>query len=305
MSVNEKKIAEAQECENKAKEHLKTSIWKMKTKPDYDSAAYEYDRAAVCYKNADKLDLCLQMYLKSAECHGLNKNLFHEAKSKEAGAMVARDMKDMKQAGKLFKEAADGYLHSGVMDTAASTIDKAAKLMEANDDKVAIELYEFGLTLVQQADRSKMAMGFMQRLIKLFLKIEDYNNAKKTSIDLIDKYKEVNELPRIGQVVLGMVLMALIKDDAIDALRHLYLLPDQGTVDFSQERSIANALVTAYEEGNEKRVQEILSRGYLRAMDNEYLRLLKLVHVPKNKQREENEPNLVDDNGEIEEGAFC
>ncbi|KAE9550201.1 hypothetical protein FO519_006588 [Halicephalobus sp. NKZ332] len=294
MSANERKIAEAQECENKAKEHLKTSIWKMKTKPDYDSAAYEYDRAAVCYKNAEKLDLCLGMYLKSAECHGLNKNLFHEAKSKEAAAMIARDMKDMSKSGKLFKEAADGYLHSGVMDTAASTIDKAAKLMETNDEKVAIELYEFGLTLVQQADRSKMAMGFMQRLIKLFLKTADYNNAKRISIDLIDKYKEVNELPRIGQVVLGMVLMGLIKDDPIESLRQLLLLPDQGTVDFSQERSTANALVKAYEDGNEKRLQEILSRGYLRAMDNEYLRLLKLVHVPEERRRDEGQPNLVD-----------
>ena len=40
-------------------------------------------------------------------------------------------------------------------------------------------------------------------------------------------------------------------------------------------------------------------------MDNEYLRLLKLVHVPEDKRRDENQPNLVDDPEELEEGALC
>uniref|UniRef100_A0AC34GD82 Uncharacterized protein n=1 Tax=Panagrolaimus sp. ES5 TaxID=591445 RepID=A0AC34GD82_9BILA len=62
------------------------------------------------------------MYLKAAECHGNNKNQFHEAKCKESAGMVARDMKNMKEAGKLFKEAAEGFLYAGVMDTAAMTI---------------------------------------------------------------------------------------------------------------------------------------------------------------------------------------
>lgn len=59
---------------------LKTSIWKLKTKPEYDLAAAEYERAAVCYRNAERLDLCKDAYVKAAECHGNSGNHFHEAK---------------------------------------------------------------------------------------------------------------------------------------------------------------------------------------------------------------------------------
>uniref|UniRef100_A0AC34QIQ0 Gamma-soluble NSF attachment protein n=1 Tax=Panagrolaimus sp. JU765 TaxID=591449 RepID=A0AC34QIQ0_9BILA len=286
MSANEKRIIEAQECENKAKELLKTSIWKMKTKPDYDSAAYEYDRAAVCYKNAEKLDLCLQMYLKSSECHGLNKNLFHEAKAKEAAAFVARDMKNMDQAGKLFKEAADKYLHSGVMDTAASTIDKAAKLMETNDEKVAIELYEFASTIdkaakLMETNDEKVAVEFLKTSIWKMKTKPDYDSAAYEYDRAAVCYKNAEKLDLCLQIV----------DD----------------VNFSEERSLANSLVSAYEKGDEKKLQELLTRGYLRAMDNEYLRLLKLVHVPEKKRRAtaDEGPSLIDDEEELEEGALC
>jgi tetratricopeptide (TPR) repeat protein len=305
MSANEKRIAEAKECEKKALEHLKTSIWKMKTKPEYDSAASEYDRAAVCYKNAENLEMCKQMYLKSAECHGNNKNQFHEAKCKENAAMVARDMKDMKEAGKLYKEAAEGFLYAGVMDTAAMTISKAAKMMEQNDANVAIELYEFGLTLVQQADRSKMAMEFLHRLIKLFLRNGNYEKAKQTSVDLIEKYKEVSELPKIGQLVVGMVIMSLIQGDPIEALKQMYYLPDQGNADFSDERSLSNNIITAYEKGDEEKLQSLLTRPYLKCMDNDYLRIFKLCHVPESKRRVASSIGNAGNAEEFDENDLC
>uniref|UniRef100_A0A7E4UYW3 Gamma-soluble NSF attachment protein n=1 Tax=Panagrellus redivivus TaxID=6233 RepID=A0A7E4UYW3_PANRE len=305
--ADERRLTEAQGCEAKAKEHLKTSVWKLKTKPDYDSAAIEYERAAVCYKNAGKLDLAVAAHLKASECYGNNKNMFHEAKSKESAAFICRDMKDFKKAGELFKAAADGYLHAGVMDTAAMSIDKAAKLMENADETVAIELYEFGLTLVQQADKSKLAMNFYQRLIKLFLKAADYKKAKAVSVELIEKYKEVDALPRIGQVVVGIVMMALVVDDPIDGLNQLLHLPPSDN--FAEERSICNNIITAYEKGDEAKVQEILARGFIRSMDNEYLRLAKLVHVPENKRRDPNSKNdyyvPTTEDGELEDGALC
>lgn len=78
--MSEDRLKEAQECINKAEKLLKTCIWQLKTKPEYDLASYEYDRAAICYKNAGKFDKSVEMYLKSAECHKNVNNKFHEAK---------------------------------------------------------------------------------------------------------------------------------------------------------------------------------------------------------------------------------
>ncbi|VDK28965.1 unnamed protein product [Anisakis simplex] len=52
----------------------------MKFKPDFDSAAIEYQRAAVCCKNAEALEKSREMYLKAAEMHLSCGNLFHAAK---------------------------------------------------------------------------------------------------------------------------------------------------------------------------------------------------------------------------------
>jgi hypothetical protein len=54
--------------------------------------------------------------------------------------MAAKDAKDFASAVKLFEECSEGYLHSGHMDTAAMTIDKAAKMMELTAPKDAIKV---------------------------------------------------------------------------------------------------------------------------------------------------------------------
>jgi hypothetical protein len=71
-----------------------------------------------------------------------------------------------------------------------------------------------------------MAMEFLHRLIKLFLRDGNYEKAKQASVDLIEKYKEVSELPKIGQFVVGMVIMSLIQGDPIEALKQMYYLPE-------------------------------------------------------------------------------
>lgn len=52
----------------------------MKFKPDYDSAAIEYDRAAICCRNAGDLARCRDLYLKASSMHSSNGNIFHAAK---------------------------------------------------------------------------------------------------------------------------------------------------------------------------------------------------------------------------------
>jgi tetratricopeptide (TPR) repeat protein len=164
-SSNDKRVNEARECIERAEKHLKTSIFKLKTKPDYDLACSEYERAATCFKNAGDLDQSIEMYLKSADCHKNSGNRFHEAKyvllylfvfihfsmfrSKELAAMVAKDKGDLNKATALFEEAANLYLESNSQDSSVMTIDKAGKLLEPIDTKKAIEVSFLQITFNQ------------------------------------------------------------------------------------------------------------------------------------------------------------
>lgn len=159
---NETRVKEANECIQRAEKQLvlyqrfikffslKTSIWKLKK--NYDSAAYDYERAAICFRNAENLQKCSECYLKAAQCYASNKNLFHEAKlafflrlfdhyrCKESAAMACKEAKDFNKAAELFQQSAETYLHSGSMDTAAHIIDRAAKMMENISPEKSIEV---------------------------------------------------------------------------------------------------------------------------------------------------------------------
>ncbi|CDQ90936.1 unnamed protein product [Oncorhynchus mykiss] len=82
------KINEAHEHIAKAEKNLKTSMTKWK--PDFDSAASEYAKAAVCFKNAKQFEQAKDAYLKEAEYHTENKALFHAAKAIEQAGMMMK-----------------------------------------------------------------------------------------------------------------------------------------------------------------------------------------------------------------------
>ncbi|KAI1722780.1 soluble NSF attachment protein, SNAP domain-containing protein [Ditylenchus destructor] len=292
MSANEKRIKEANECIQRAEEHLKTSIWKMKTKPNHDSAAYEYDRAAICFRNAEKLDRCQEMYLESAKCHANNGSTFHAAKAKESAGMAAKDAKDFKRAAELFDESATGYFESGSVDTAAQTLDKAGKMLLDKQENLdlAAKLYGKALNIVRNStDKSKMVTMFGLRLISIHIKLGDLNAALKTSEDLICHFEDSGDVGKIGQLVLGMVLIELIKGDSIAALQRLRFLPEEHISSFSQELNAAKCLVKYYEAFDDESLQQCLKGGIWRSMDNEYLRLMKQLKAPEGESTIESE----------------
>uniref|UniRef100_A0A4W5KL77 Gamma-soluble NSF attachment protein n=1 Tax=Hucho hucho TaxID=62062 RepID=A0A4W5KL77_9TELE len=108
---------------------LKTSMTKWK--PDFDSAASEYAKAAVCFKNAKQFEQAKDAYLKEAEYHTENKALFHAAKAIEQAGMMMKDLKKMPEAIQYIEKASMMYVENGTPDTAAMALDRAGKLDEA------------------------------------------------------------------------------------------------------------------------------------------------------------------------------
>ncbi|CAB1349720.1 unnamed protein product [Coregonus sp. 'balchen'] len=117
------KINEAHDHIAKAEKYLKTSF--MKWKPDYDSAASEYSKAAVAFKNAKMLEEAKEAYLQEAEAHTNNKTAL------EAAGMMLKDMQRIPEAIQYIERASMMYVENGTPDTAALALDRAGKLDEA------------------------------------------------------------------------------------------------------------------------------------------------------------------------------
>jgi hypothetical protein len=65
------KNEQGQEHIRNAEKHLKTSL--LKWRPDYDSAADEYDKAATCFRNCKNFVQCKECLLKVVDCHKQNR----------------------------------------------------------------------------------------------------------------------------------------------------------------------------------------------------------------------------------------
>ncbi|KAK0411154.1 hypothetical protein QR680_005514 [Steinernema hermaphroditum] len=278
-SANEQRLSEARECIKRADNHLKTSLLKLKLKPDYDSAAMEYERAAVCFKNGNEAGLARDTYLKAADCHAQNRNLFHAGKAKESAAAIARELADTADAVLYYEQAVDLYAESGTMDTAAMAVDKAAKWLEIADPEKAIFLYKKGLAFVQQSDRSRMAGDFLTRITKLHLKLERYGEAAESVTDEIEKYMEVNEVGRVGQLTTGLCLILLANGDSVAAMKAYSNATKLSGFERSEDGLACGSLISAYQSGDNEAFQQCLRRPTLRSMDNEYLRLMKKIKI--------------------------
>jgi hypothetical protein len=80
-----------------------------------------------------------------------------------------------------------------------------------------LQIYQKALLLVQESDRSRMASEFLDRLTKLFLRQERYTDAVANIEQEIDTYIEVREASKVGRLTTGLVLVQLMRGDAVAA----------------------------------------------------------------------------------------
>jgi len=119
------KINEGLEHLAKAEKYLKTGF--LKWKPDYDSAASEYGKAAVAFKNAKQFEQAKDACLREAVAHENNRALFHAAKAYEQAGMMLKEMQKLPEAVQLIEKASTMYLENGTPDTAAMALERAGK----------------------------------------------------------------------------------------------------------------------------------------------------------------------------------
>jgi len=276
--MDAKKIAEGDECVKKAEKYLKTSL--MKWKPDYDSAAAEYDRAAICYKNAKQLDKCLDAYLKASDCHEQNGILFHAARCKAQAALVCKDMKRMDDAKNYMETAARLYAETGTPDTAAMAMDKAAKFLEPIDPAKALEIYQKALSIVEDhSDKTRMIAEFMSRISKIHLKLEQYDKAAASIAREVDTYVGVQEYAKVGKLTTGLVLVHLIRGDSIAAQKAYQRAFAATNFATTEDAQLLPAMIDSFEKNEADRFQRFINHPHMKNLDNEYVRLMKKIKI--------------------------
>uniref|UniRef100_A0A665XBK6 Gamma-soluble NSF attachment protein n=1 Tax=Echeneis naucrates TaxID=173247 RepID=A0A665XBK6_ECHNA len=273
------KINEAHEHIAKAEKCLKTSLTKWK--PDYDSAASEYAKAAVCFKNAKQYEQAKDAYLKEAEYHTENKTLFHAAKAiEQAGMMMKVSQKKMPEAIQYIEKACMMYMENGTPDTAAMALDRAGKLIEPINLEKAVDLYQKAAGVFENEDRLRQAVELLGKASRLLVRLKRLDEAAVALQKEKNMYKEIENFPMCFKKTTAQVLIHLHRGDFVAAdkcVRESYSLPGYSG---SEDCVAMETLLQGYDEQDEDQVYRVCNSPLLKYMDNDYAKLAISLRVP-------------------------
>uniref|UniRef100_A0A8C8K5C9 Gamma-soluble NSF attachment protein n=1 Tax=Oncorhynchus tshawytscha TaxID=74940 RepID=A0A8C8K5C9_ONCTS len=268
------KINEAHDHIAKAEKYLKTSF--MKWKPDYDSAASEYSKAAVAFKNAKMLEEAKEAYLQEAEAHTNNKTLFHAAKH----VFSLQDMQRIPEAIQYIERASMMYVENGTPDTAALALDRAGKLIESQDLAKAVDLYQKAASVFENEDRLRQAVEMLGKASRLLVRQHKLDEAAVSIQKEKNMYKEIENYPTCFKKTIAQVLVHLHRNDFVAAdkcVRESYSLPGFSG---SEDCIALEQLLQGYDEQDEDQVHCVCNSPLFKYMDNDYAKLSISLRVP-------------------------
>ncbi|KAL7052161.1 hypothetical protein ACKWTF_004797 [Chironomus riparius] len=273
------KIQQAQEHIAQAEKYLKTSL--LKWRPDYDSAADEYNKAAMAYRNAKQLSECKDCLLKCAECNKQNRQLFHSAKALDQAMLVCKDLNDFNSIRNLAERACHLYQQHGSPQSGAATLDKAAKILEPNYPQESLALYQHALDVSMIEDSSRQATEYATKVARILVKLNMFDQAADAIRREIGLHQTSEAYGAIGRLAVALVLVQLAREDYVAAEK---AFKEWGNCCDPQEVQTLESLLQAYDDEDPELALRALSSPFIKHMDIEYAKLARDLKLPKGLQ---------------------
>uniref|UniRef100_A0AAY4BLB6 Gamma-soluble NSF attachment protein n=1 Tax=Denticeps clupeoides TaxID=299321 RepID=A0AAY4BLB6_9TELE len=243
---------------------LKTGF--LKWKPDYDSAASEYAKAAVAFKNAKQLEEAKEAYLQEAEAHTNNRTLFHAAKALEQAGMMLKDMQRLPEAIQYIEKASLMYVENVTS--------------QQNDFTKAVDLYQKAASVFENEERLRQAAELLGKASRLLVRQRKFNEAAVSLVKEKNMYKEIENYPTCFKKTIAQVLVHLHRGDYVAAdkcVRESYSIPGFSG---SEDCVAMEQLLQGYDEQDEDQVYRVCNSPLLKYMDNDYAKLALSLKVP-------------------------
>ncbi|XP_065213891.1 gamma-soluble NSF attachment protein [Planococcus citri] len=273
---NSKKFDEGAEHVRNAEKCLKTNFFKWK--PDYEAAAEEYSKAAVCFKIVKSFSQCRDAYIKASNCYKQTRSLFQAAKCLEQVILVSKEMNDVREVAKLAEEASTLYQHHGSADTAILLLEKAANIMQDSSSVDALRLYQHAADVALMQDNLRQATEFISKTARILVKLQYYDEAVSALRREIGLHQLVENIGPIGRLAVVLVLLHLTRRDYVAAEK---AFKEWGNCCEQAEVQTLETLLQAYDEEDAEGVKNALNCPFIKHMDPEYARLARDLPLPK------------------------
>lgn len=274
--ANNRKIEEGMEHIKNAEKSLKTSL--LKWRPDYETAAEEYSKAATCFRVAKSYQQCRDCLLKAAENHRQNRGLFYAAKALDQCILICKEMGDLRDIYDMAERAAHMFQSQGSAESATATLEKTAKILESQCPMEALNLYRHAADIAGVQDSKRQAAEYISKVARLHVKLQQYDQAADAIRREIGIHQEHESIQAVGRLVVALVLVQLARGDIVAAEK---AFKEWGNYCDPPEIQNLEMLLQAYDEEDRDNAKRALNDPFIKHMDVEYAILARDLRLPQ------------------------
>ncbi|KAJ3365262.1 hypothetical protein GGF32_009767 [Allomyces javanicus] len=243
-------------------------------KPDPETAAQEFERAATIVKT-ERPDLAMTSFLDSAECWIKADSTYMAAKAFETAAQLATTpaVNDPARAATLYHRASECFVLNGTPDRAAEALEKAAKAADAAGQvPQALAHWDECITLYQDEERYRIAVDAIKRAVAFAAS----RNLMDSVLHFLDlqrtAYAKITNANGLSKAVLSLIIVHLAINDGVRASQ----LFEQAVADTQLARDelhLASSLLDAMDRGDPDALQAATSAQLITFLDAPIVRI--------------------------------
>ncbi|KAE8749300.1 hypothetical protein FOCC_FOCC004007 [Frankliniella occidentalis] len=249
---------------------LKTSL--LKWRPDYDSAADEYNRAATCFRNARSFQQCKDCLFKAADCYKQNRSCLEQA------MLMSRDLGNLLEVASLAEKACSLYQQHGSSESGALALDKAAKIIEEQHPEEALKLNQHAADVAMTENNVRQSAEFVGKVSRILVKLKRYDQAADAIRREMGLHEQSEHVPAIGRLAVALVLVQLARGDYVAAEK---AFKEWGNCCEAPEVQTLEMLLQGFDEEDSDTVKRALNSPFIKHMDVEYARLARELPLPQ------------------------
>jgi len=279
MSLEARKVKEGEDHLAAAAKYLETSAWKLKFSPDWDSAADEFNKAAICFKVGRSWDQAKTAHMKAAEAYANSGSLFHAGKQFDQALLICKEMGQLEEVEDLASRGGLLYRQAGSPESASHMLVRAAKLLEMKHPERAISLYEKASDTVGTEDRPAEAGQHMEQAARLTVRTQQYDKAADLLHNTLSLYSEAGVQGTMhGRVVLALVIVQEKRGDSVAASK---VWSQWGGWCDGYQSAAAGDIISGFSDQDGDLARKGLDSPAVKALDNDYVKLARDMEVPR------------------------
>lgn len=279
-AANKQAEIKLQEADKQMKEADKfTTKTLTRWKPDWDSAAVLYEKAANNYKNAKAYEQAKQAFKKASNAQYQMNILYTSAKHLDSAAAMAKEQKQIEEATELYEKASMVYRENGSGASAADNLAKAAKLIEPISIEKAMDYLKQACELYELEDKEHYSGETFKIAISLFLRNKKFADTIELLKNQARVFGKLNQTHDINKCYLSIIVVYLFCDDAVAASKEYTQFIEVNTFPMSQEGIAASELLDAYESCNAEALKAVTNKQIFNFLDNQVTKIARVLTV--------------------------